>query len=879
MDKMDKPPLILVADDDRGTRLVMKTAMAQNGFDVAEAENGQAAVSAFDRLRPDLVLLDVVMPLMDGFEACRQLRRHPRGASVPIVIITATDDIEAIREAYEAGATDFIAKPFNRIVLGERVRYMLRASRTARQLQQSQELLARAQTAARLGSFSYRPGAARLQVSDEFRKIFALPGAAQEAPVQTDAFQTVAWDTLWQQIHPADREMLIPLLREAEASGAHFRKDIRLTGEPDENRFAMLQVDAETESEGTVTRLTGIVQDITERKLAELLESDQNQILQRIARKEPLEKIFNKIARLLERQCPRSAGVISRMENGAIQGIFAPGLPDSYLQAMTHTPISTENGTCAAAAALGQPAMATDAATSTFWLALRDTALANGICSSAAVPIFSGAGQVLGTVGLMRSHVCQTPTAELALLKRIANLAALAMEQQYLSERLVYQAQHDPLTGLTNRAALNSWFTQILKQLSRMPAPGAYLLLDLDRFKQVNDSMGHPAGDRLLQAVADRLRESVRDSDILSRVGGDEFVLVMPEIQDENDAVRAAGRILDAFKVPFVLDSQNLQMDASIGITLFPQDGSNPTELHRNADIAMYVAKNKGGSRFHLFDAEMQEAVVRRLQMENDLRKAMERGEFELHYQPQLDLVSKQVVVLEALIRWNHPERGRIPADRFISVAEESRLIIPIGRWVLEEACRQSVAWQAEGCPPIRVAVNASAVQFSDTDFAQTVQQTLDKTGLDPRFLEIEITETVVLKDLEKACSNLQRLKDIGVTTTLDDFGTGYASITYLRQMPLDGLKIDKSFIRDLEIAPPRKDCRNTNFVQAFATLARNLNLHLVAEGIETEAQSHVLKELGYTIGQGFLFSVPLSASDTGKLMKTRTPSAFRNDR
>jgi len=868
MDQMDKPPLILVADDDRGTRLVIKTAMAQNGFDVAEAENGQAAVAVFDKLRPDLVLLDVVMPVMDGFEACRQLRRHPQGASVPIVIITATEDIEAIREAYEAGATDFIAKPFNRIVLRERVRYMLRASSTARQLRQSQELLARAQTTARLGSFSYRPGAAILQVSDEFRRIFVLPETPQEAPLQTDAFQTVAWDALWQQIHPQDRKSLAPLLREAQSSGTGFRKDIRIAGERPENRFAMLQIDAETESDGTVLRLTGIAQDITERKLAELLESDQNQILQRIARKEPLEKIFNKIAALLERQWPRSAGVISRMEEGDMQGIFAPGLPDGYLQAMRHTPLSTENGTCAAAAALGQPAMATDVATSTFWRALRDTALDNGIRSSVAVPIFSGTGQVLGTVGLMRRHVRQTTSAELGLLKRIANLAALAMEQHHLAQRLVYQAQHDPLTGLTNRAALNSWFAQILKQISRMPAPGAYMLLDLNRFKQVNDSMGHPLGDRLLQAVADRLRESVRDSDILSRVGGDEFVLVMPEIQDENDAVRAAGRILDAFKVPFAVDSRNLQMDVSIGITLFPQDGSDPTELHRNADIAMYVAKNKGGSRFHLFDAEMQEAVVQRLQMENDLRKAMERNEFELHYQPQLDLVSNRLVVLEALIRWNHPQRGRISAERFISVAEESRLIIPIGRWVLAEACRQSIAWQAEGLPPIRVAVNASAVQFSETDFAEIVQEILDQTGLDPCLLEIEITETVVLKDLEKACSNLQRLKDMGVTTTLDDFGTGYSSITYLRQMPLDCLKIDKSFIRDLEIVPGLKDCRNTNFVQAFATLARNLNLHLVAEGIETEAQSRVLKELGYTIGQGFLFSVPLSASGAGKLME-----------
>jgi diguanylate cyclase (GGDEF)-like protein len=408
----------------------------------------------------------------------------------------------------------------------------------------------------------------------------------------------------------------------------------------------------------------------------------------------------------------------------------------------------------------------------------------------------------------------------------------------------------------------------MLKHTARTSSLGAYMLIDLDRFKNVNDSLGHHMGDLLLQEVAERLQRCVRESDILSRVGGDEFVLVLPTIKNVEDAVRAASRILDSLKEPFFMEDHNWPVEASIGIALFPQDAEDSTSLHKNADIAMYVAKNMGGNRFHFFDRQMHEAVVQRLQIQNDLRKALERNEFELYYQPQLDLNSKKLMVMEALIRWNHPERGRIPPERFVPVAEESRLIIPIGKWVLREACRQNKEWQDQGLPSIRVAVNVSAVQFTETDFDQIVKDTLAETGLDPYWLEVEITETVVLKNLEKACEHLRKLRELGVTTTLDDFGTGYSSITYLRDMPLDGIKIDQSFIRDMEIKPAADNCKNTNFIKAFATLAQNLHLQLVAEGIETIEQSQILKSLGYTIGQGFLFSTPLPAKEAIALLK-----------
>lgn len=847
---MENPPLILVVDDDRTTRLIIGKALRSAEFEVLEAGDGREALSLLDGHQPDLVLVDVVMPGMDGYEVCRRMRARPNLYTVPVIIVTGSEDFEAIGKAYEAGATDFFAKPINSQLLRERVRYMLRASETARELQTSKELLAKAQSVASLGSFYYEVGSSRIRVSREFRKLFGPPGDSR----------TIPWDVFLDRMHPEDRQELALLFQKAQAVGTGFKQDARIIDREETERFITLQVDPEMDREGHVVSLIGAVQDITERKLAELLEKDQNALMQRIIRKEPLKDIFLEAARLFERYRPRCAAAISRVEDGRIETIYSPSLPEAFCQAMTGAALSTTNGTCAAAAYLGQPATADNIATNSFWEERRDAALDQGFHSSASVPIFWGTGQVTGTVAMMRRDIYHTSNADIAFMVRIANLAALAVEQEHLSSQLVYQAQHDSLTGLVNRGALIHWISQILKQYARVPGMGAYVLIDLDRFKRVNDFMGHHVGDLLLRDVSERLRRCVRESDLLSRVGGDEFVLVLPEIKDEEESVRAASRILEAFREPFFAEDQKFPIEASIGIALFPRDAGDATTLHKNADIAMYVAKNEGGNRFHFFDSKMHEAVVKRLQIENDLRKAIERNEFELDYQPQLDLTSNQVMVMEALVRWNHPQRGRIPPARFIGEAEESRLIIPLGKWILKEACRQNKLWQKKGLPPVRVAVNVSAVQFTETEFADLVQETLRETGLDPYWLEIEITETVVLKNMDKACENLQKLKSSGVTTTLDDFGTGYSSITYLNKMHLDGIKIDQSFIRDMEIPSPLNKSRNTNFIKAFATLAQNLDLQLTAEGVETSEQSRVLKDLGYKIGQGFLFSAPLPA-------------------
>ena len=854
---MNSQPCILVVDDEIIIRMLIVEVLEQKGFLVVEAENGTEALEKFNEHKPDLVLLDVFMPGMDGFQVCRALRSMPGGDSVPIIIVTAANDYEAIQKAYEAGATDFIAKPINWIILGERVRYILRASATARQLARSQELLSRAQTIARLGSFDLEPGKTTLDVTPEFLKILGISTNGS----------TITWEDFIKRIDPSDWRELEPLFKKACTVGVSFQKDIRLVGMNGMVRYALLQVDTEMDNRGTVARFTGIVQDITERKRSEILESGSNQILQSIVSRESPFTIADQVALLVQRLLPSGTGLVCLVEDNRIVRVAAPDGPDGFRDAVMNLALSKENSTFTAAAYLGQPAVAEDTDTSLFWKQATELAKRFGIKSSASVPIISGMEQVLGSISVIFSRRYHVTKDDLELMTKLARLMALAVEHNRLYQRLIYQANHDPLTGLANRTALQHWLSKVLKEQKRYPTPGAYMLIDLDYFKNVNDSLGHHVGDILLKDVAKRLKNIVRESDVLCRVGGDEFVLVLNSLREKSDAARTAYRILDELKKPFHVEGHDLHVGASIGITIFPEDGIDAITLHNNADIAMYMAKNQGGQRFQFFDASMQEAVIQRLQMENDLRRALERNEFELYYQPQWDLIQNRLVAMEALIRWNHPERGRIPPDRFIPVAEESRLIIPIGRWVFLEACRQVKAWQDQKLPPVRVAINVSTVQFTETDFAETVRQVLEETGLEAQRLVVEITETVAMKDQGAVSRTLQNLKDLGVVTMLDDFGTGYSSITYLLKMPFDGIKIDRSFISDLK--PGYEESNKVNLIKTIIDLARNLKLSLVAEGVETDYQRNFLIQHGCTLGQGFLFSPPIPAEEATALLRS----------
>ncbi len=419
--------------------------------------------------------------------------------------------------------------------------------------------------------------------------------------------------------------------------------------------------------------------------------------------------------------------------------------------------------------------------------------------------------------------------------------------------QLVHQAYHDALTGLPNRMLFQDRLTQALDLARRHHRGLSVLFLDLDQFKLVNDTLGHAAGDRLLQAVAARLRQSVRKSDTVARVGGDEFNLLLPEIGRGSQAARMAEKILATVARPVEVDGHRLYITTSIGISLYPADGADAEALLTSADIAMYRAKELGRNGFQLCTPAMNARSLERLTLENDLRQGIERHEFRLYYQPQLDLASGRIVGVEALLRWQHPSRGMVSPDAFIAVAEEARLIVPIGEWTLRRACKQTVAWQAAGQPGLRLAVNLSALQFQQRHLTAGIGRILEETGLDPRQLEIEITESAAIQNAALTVEVLSALRAIGVRIAIDDFGTGHAALAYLKQFPIDALKIDRGFVTDLEASQ-----EDRAIVTAIISLAHGLGIRVIAEGVETEGQLRFLAESGCDEYQGFLLSPPL---------------------
>ncbi|HET7776486.1 MAG TPA: EAL domain-containing protein, partial [Azospira sp.] len=430
-------------------------------------------------------------------------------------------------------------------------------------------------------------------------------------------------------------------------------------------------------------------------------------------------------------------------------------------------------------------------------------------------------------------------------------------ERKRHEERIRFLAEHDFLTGLPNRSLLHDRLEQAVVHGQRSGESLALLFLDLDRFKNINDSLGHHTGDALLQEVGRRIQTCVRGADTVSRPGGDEFVILLSSITSPQDAARVAEKLLSTLTRPYQLAGHELVITASIGIAVYPEDGEDFQTLLKNADAAMYYSKEAGRNSFHFFTQDMNARVFERLSLENSLRRALERQEFLLHYQPQVDLASGRVIGFEALIRWQHPELGLVPPLRFIPIAEDSGLIVPIGEWVLQEACRQNRAWQEQGMPAVPVAVNISVLQFRQPQFETTVAEALESSGLPPAFLELELTESMMLHQGEAAVGLLDRLKARGVQLSIDDFGTGYSSLAYLKRLPLDKLKIDQAFVRDIATDPD-----DAAITATIIQMAHNLGLAVIAEGVETEAELAFLQRHACGAGQGYHFARPMPAAE-----------------
>jgi diguanylate cyclase (GGDEF)-like protein len=430
------------------------------------------------------------------------------------------------------------------------------------------------------------------------------------------------------------------------------------------------------------------------------------------------------------------------------------------------------------------------------------------------------------------------------------------------ARRVEYLAYHDGLTALPNRGLFNKLLSQAISQARRYHRELAVAFIDLDRFKQINDTLGHEAGDELLKEVANRLKTCVRDSDTVARLGGDEFVVLLTELGDERYAATVAQKIINAVAKPFNLLGQEFRVTASIGISTYPKDGPDEQTLTKNADIAMYQAKEDGKNNFQFYSEQLNANSLERLTLESSLRHALERNEFQLYYQAKRDIATGQITGMEALLRWQHPDLGIVAPMQFIPVAEETGLIVPIGRWVLHTACLQNVTWQKQGLPRLKIAVNLTARQFSDEHLLRDIAVVLKSTGMEAGLLELEIHESLLIQDMEKTLRILTDLKAMGIKIAIDDFGTGYSSLATLQRFPLDTIKIDRSYIRD--IATRTED---SNLTEAIIAMGKSLSLTVVAQGVETKEQADFLRQHACDEFQGFYFNKPMSADEFTKLL------------
>ena len=463
--------------------------------------------------------------------------------------------------------------------------------------------------------------------------------------------------------------------------------------------------------------------------------------------------------------------------------------------------------------------------------------------------------RTFGLLGVYAAHPRRFGADDANFLHGVANIVATAVERQEARNRLTYLAQYDPLTSLPNRRRLAHSLEDAIAAAARAQGRAAVMFIDLDRFKNVNDMLGHGVGDQLLVQAAKRLSACARADDVVARLGGDEFALVLPALDDDGIAASIGARVIEALAQPFYLAGQQLFVSASVGIATYPENGRDAETLLKNADTAMYGAKNGGRNNYQFYVAEMHENATQRLQTETQLRQALERAEFLLHYQPKLDLATGTISGFEALLRWNHPQRGLVPPLEFIAILEDTGLILPVGEWVIGEVCRQLKAWQAQGMAVQPVAINLSARQLQQADLAGAVERIVARAGVDPALLEFELTESMLMANPEAAVEILTRIKALGIRLSVDDFGTGYSSLAYLKRFPLDALKIDRTFVRDLPDDPD-----DAAITKAVIRLAHSLSLKVVAEGVENVDQLRELEQYGCDQIQGYYVSRPVPA-------------------
>ncbi|WP_292556588.1 EAL domain-containing protein [Mesorhizobium sp.] len=620
-------------------------------------------------------------------------------------------------------------------------------------------------------------------------------------------------------------------------------------------------------AQNDIIGLVGIAHDVTARKQADVLRDGQAHILEMIAMSALLEDVLDRLMRLVESQLTGIFGSVLLLDKDGshLRHGGAPSLAKEYTDAIDGIAIGPKVGSCGTAVYRREPVIVADIMQDPLWEEYRQVVAPFGYRSCWSTPILSHQGAVLGVFAMYSMTVREPTEAETRLIDFTTRIAGIAIERKLAEDQIHFMANHDVLTGLPNRALLEDRLSQALLYAQRYDRWVTVVFIDLDNFKLVNDTLGHNAGDVLLKTVANRMVECVRPTDTVVRLGGDEFVIVLFDQPTNVDLIsETLQKIRAAIAEPVHLGRHRLRATASIGIANYPKDGTNPDQLLANADAAMYRAKEFGRDNFQFYAPEFNTRAHEKFLLQEELRNALARSEFILLYQPQVDLRSGDVFAVEALLRWKHPTRGMVAPDTFIPTAEETGLIVPIGDWVLHEACRQNKAWQDAGLPPLTVCVNVSARQFREPNLIGRVVNALTDSGLEARHLELEVTESLIMQDVELAVATMDALQSLGVQISIDDFGTGYSSLSALKTFPVARLKIDKSFIKDLAA-----DENDQAVASAVISLGQNLHLRVIAEGVETDDQVAFLRKNNCDEMQGYHFSKPVSAQGIEKLLHT----------
>ena len=683
-------PLILVVDDEQDARILLRKELEACGFSVDEASNGGEALERLKTTEPDLILLDVIMPKIDGISTCHAIRENPRYQNIPVFMLTGVDGLDYIRRAFDAGATDFINKTTNLGFISQRIRYALRNYQLKDSLFSNRSQMEMAQRVAKLGYWKLDVQTSRLTLSDQARIILGY------APSQFDN----TLKTYLNLIHISDQEKVRSAIDYAIWQGDPFGIDYRVVDGKGKNRFIHTQGDVIADANDKPVAILGTVQDITELKRSE----------------------------------------------------------------------------------------------STF----------------------------------------------------------------------EHMALYDGLTDLCNRHLFLNRLDLLMSQAQRDEKLLGVCFMDLDGFKKINDNLGHAIGDELLKSVAKHLKNNVRKGDVVARLSGDEFALAIEGISTVDELERIIGKISAKLSRPHRIRGHEVLCPASIGVTLYPLDSSSKTDLLRNADAAMYKAKQMGGNQFCFYTHDMRDRAHRRLELEHRLRHALSRGEMRVYYQPQVDVRSGKIVGVEALLRWQHPDYGLLTPVKFIHIAEETGLIFPIGLWVIETAIQQLLRWHEQGYAQLRIAINLSARQFLQRNVIQSMQKIMNDMHFDPHFLSVEITETVAMNNIEGVTRAVEEFKALGAQICIDDFGAGHSSMNHLQRLPVDRLNIDRSFI--MNIAGREKDGATA---KAIIGLAHGLGLKVIAEGVETPAQVEFLTRQNCDELQGHHFSPPIPADQLTHFLAT----------